>query len=394
MDRSFAGRPSPAGRLPPIGRLLRPLRATPPSRGRRTGGARAGRARSAPGVAWPLGGARRLLGAARTGLAFILRRRRARIALLGALLALALVAGGWLLLRHSSLVAVKRVQITGVRGPEASAIDAALVGAGRHMSTLDVRVGALRSAVAPFRVVREVHASASFPHGLAIRVVEQLPVAALTVGSMRSAVAADGVVLGPGLLSGSLPTLYGSYVPAPGQRLTSATLLAPLTILGAAPAPLARLVARVFSGPKGLTAAMSNGLQAYFGDASRPHAKWLSLARVLADPSSAGAANVDVRLPERPAAGFPPGVTPPARLAASGSAQTAEPSTTSEPTVEALAAGLARNTPAAGSTPGEAASAPPSGSGAATGTESTTPPPIEGGGARGEGSEASSETGG
>jgi hypothetical protein len=33
---------------------------------------------------------------------------------------------------------------------------------------------------------------------------------------------------------------------------------------------------------------------------------------VLADPGSVGASYVDVRVPERPAAGFPPGVTPPA----------------------------------------------------------------------------------
>ncbi len=61
---------------------------------------------------------------------------------------------------------------------------------------------------------------------------------------------------------------------------------------------------------------MRSGLLAYFGDATRPHAKWLSLARVLADPSSAGASYIDVRLPERPAAGFPAGARPPDASAA------------------------------------------------------------------------------
>jgi cell division septal protein FtsQ len=165
-----------------------------------------------------------------------------------------------MLLRHSPLVSVRHVQVTGVHGPEAAAIEAALVAAARHMSTLDVRPGTLRAAVAPFRVVREVHAVPSFPHGLHIRVIEQLPVAALTVGGIRTAVAADGVVLGPALLSGSLPTLNASYEPAVGQRVSDASLIAPLTVLGAAPEPLARLVVRVFSGPNGLTAAMRNGL--------------------------------------------------------------------------------------------------------------------------------------
>ena len=96
-------------------------------------------------------------------------------------------------------------------------------------------------------------------------------------------------------------------------------------MLGAAPAPLARFVVRAFTGPMGLTVAMRSGLRVYFGAASRPHAKWLSLVRVLADPSSAGASDVDVRLPERPAAGFPAGVTPPAASAAGvGSEQTGD----------------------------------------------------------------------
>ncbi len=93
---------------------------------------------------------------------------------------------------------------------------------------------------------------------------------------------------------------------------------------------------------------MRSGLLAYFGDASRPHAKWLSLARVLADSSCAGASYVDVRLPERPAAGFPPGVAPPA----SAGSQT-EQANSAESTVAALAAGLSGS---GGGASGEASS--------------------------------------
>ena len=147
--------------------------------------------------------------------------------------------------------------------------------------------------------------------------IEQPPVAALTVAGTKTAVAADGVVLGPALLrlaAGPRRRLE----PAPGQRLHDPALLGALAVLGAAPAPLAKLVTRAYNGPKGLTLAMRSGLLAYFGDATRPHAKWLSLARVLADPSSAGASYVDVRLPERPAAGFPGGVAPPRQRPGSG----------------------------------------------------------------------------
>src|SRR5665213_1684390 len=261
-------------------------------------------------------------GLARSSFQVISRHRRLRIGLLAVLVALPLLAGGWLLLRKSSFVAVEQVRVSGLHGPEARAIDAALSGAATHMSTLDVQTGALRAAVASFPVVRAVHAIPSFPHGLRIEVVEQLPVAALTIGGARTAVAADGVVLGPALLSSSLPTLsdgQSAAEPLVGAHVAGPSLLA---------AP----------GGQGLTVAMRNGLLVYFGDASRPHAKWLSLARVLAAPSSAGASYIDVRLPERPAAGFSSGSAPSAAASAGGRASTPES------TVAALAEGLTATT--------------------------------------------------
>jgi hypothetical protein len=151
------------------------------------------------------------------------------------------------------------------------------------------------------------------------------------------------VVLGPALLSSSLPTLGGSYEPLPGQRLQNYWLRASLSILGAAPAPLAHRVARVYLSSRGQTVAMRNGLLAYFGDATRPHAKWLSLARVLADPSSAGASYIDVRLPGRPAAGFPAGVAPP-DAGTWDALESTESTSSPESTVASLAAGLGAGT--------------------------------------------------
>jgi len=286
------------------------------------------------------------LGLTDRGVAWGRRHRRLRRALLALVVCLPLLAGGWLWLRDSPLVSVESVQVSGVHGPDARAIEAALSNAARHMSTLDVHIGALRAAVAPFRVVRDVGASSSFPHGLHIDVVEQPPVAALVVGGSRVAVAADGVVLGPALLSGSLPTLGGASEPISVPRLKSPSLLAALTVVGVAPAALARFMARVYEGPKGLTVAMRNGLLAYFGDASRPHAKWTALARVLADPSAAGASYVDVRLPGRPAAGFAAGTAPPGTTASGTTASNSEQTGTPQPTsgsesAAALAAGLA-----------------------------------------------------
>lgn len=306
-------------------------------------------------------------GLARTSFRLISRYRRLRLVLLGLLVALPLLAGGRLLLRDSSLSSVERVRVSGVHGADAQAIEAALAGAARHMSTLDVHPAALRAAVASFPVVRDVRAIPSFPHGLRIEVIEQLPVAALTVNGARTAVAADGVVLGPALLSSSLPSLNGVSEPLPGQRVQGPSLLAALTVLGAAPRPLARLATRVFTAShgQGLTVAMRSGLLVYFGDASRPHAKWTALARVLADPSSAGASYIDVRLPERSAAGFAPGHAPP-----ESGASTAVQSTTPESTVAALAAGLTATTGGGSTT----AAAPATAGGSTTVGESTTAP--------------------
>jgi cell division protein FtsQ len=301
-----------------------------------------------------------LAGLARSGFQAISHHRRLRIALLAALVALPLLAGGWILLRKSSFVAVEHVHVSGVHGPQAHAIDAALAGAAEHMSTLDVHPAALRAAVASFPVVQSVKASPRFPHGLRIEVTEQPPVAALTIGGTRTAVAADGVVLGPALLSGSLPALnagQSAIQPLTGQHVQGTSLLAELAVLGAVPKPLQRYVTRVYtSAGQGLTVAMRSGLLVYFGDAWRPHAKWTALARVLASSTSAGATYVDVRVPERPAAGFSSGgALSSSETTSSSTGSTTEPgqASTPESTVAALAAGLTDDTngePAAAST--------------------------------------------
>jgi cell division protein FtsQ len=261
------------------------------------------------------------------GITAVWAHRRLRIALLAVLIAIPLLTGAYQLLRHSSLSAVEHVQVRGlaaVHGADTAVIETALTGTAHGMSTLAVSPAALRAAVATYPIVGAIRAHPSFPHGLRIEVVERPPVAALVVNGASTAVAADGVVLGPGFLSGSLPLVNAgkatatttasaitTTLPPVGGSVRGASLLGALAILGAAPTPLAHEVTRVYSGSKGLTVALRGNLLAYFGDATRPHAKWLSLARVLADPSSAGASYIDVRLPERPAAGFAPGTIRP-----------------------------------------------------------------------------------
>lgn len=276
------------------------------------------------------------------------------------LIALPLLGGGWLWLRNSSLVAVRHVHISGVHGAEAIQIRTALDSVAAHMTTMDFDAGKLRAAAAPFMVVAGLHVTTSFPHTVRISVTERMPVAAFFAHGQSTAVAADGTVLGPALLSSSLPQVAGSLEPRTGSRLRAAALLADVAVIGAAPSSIARYIARVFEGREGLTVAMRNGLLVYFGDATRPHAKWLSLARVLVSSSSAGAVYVDVRLPERPAAGMSsesPSATPSAALSVGSS----------EPTTAALAASLSNAVGGGSSAPSSTSG---SGESEATSTES------------------------
>jgi cell division protein FtsQ len=265
------------------------------------------------------------------------RRLSLRVVICTAL-ALPLLGGSWMWLRNSSLVAVEHVHIAGAHGAQAIEIRHALDAAALRMSTMNVNTAALRSAVAAYPEVGAISASASFPHTLSIQVSERLPVATLVGPGERTAIAADGTVLGPALASDALPTVAAKTAPAPGTHLREASALAAAAALGAAPAPLLRYVTRVYEGPEGLTLQMHNGLLVYFGDDSYPHAKWLSLARVLSSPDASGATYVDVRLPARPAAGF----TQPGSPAASASKLTPAQVGTSDPAAAKLAEQLSR----------------------------------------------------
>jgi cell division protein FtsQ len=321
----------------------------------------------------------------RRALAWLSGNRLALRAGVALLVVGALLGGTWLWLRNSSLVAVRHVHITGVHGPDAIEIRTALDDAARRMTTLDFNEDALRAAVSSFAIVGALHAGTSFPHSVSVSVTERPPVAVLQSAGQRTAVAADGTVLGPAWLSGSLPLVSASVEPVAGGHLHEAQALAAVVVLGAAPAPIARFVARVYSGAEGLTVAMRNGLLVYFGDATRPHAKWMSLARVLTSPSVAGALYVDVRLPERPAAGFSAPSSSSAASTSNGSASSAStPVQTgaSDPTAAALAARLSN---AAG---GESTATPATGAGE---SETTSGSSTESGSSESEHSQEESE---
>ena len=89
---------------------------------------------------------------------------------------------------------------------------------------------------------------------------------------------------------------------------------------------------------------MRNGLLVFFGSAAAARAKWSSLVQVLADPGSAGAAYVDVRLPRRPAAGFR-GASTPSISTRGTEASGVDPIGSSEATIAAIAEALRGGAP-------------------------------------------------
>ena len=246
--------------------------------------------------------------------------------------------------RDSPIVAVRHVKVTGVSGPQAAQVRQAIRDAAHGMSTLHVDSGRIRAAVQSFPIVESVSVHGDLLHTLDVRVQEHLPVGALVLGSRRVPVAADGTIL-QGTLSKGLP-LVPVGAPPGGSRLVEGRALRLVALLAAAPTPLRARVSRVGYGPHGLTARIAHGPLLYFGPGTRLRAKWIAAARVLADYSSKGATYLDLRVPERPAAGGVVATTAPAPPPAPTAATTAVPTTATT-----AAAPPAASAPATAQTP-------------------------------------------
>jgi cell division protein FtsQ len=228
-------------------------------------------------------------------------RRRLRLVLL-VVAVLALLAGGWLWLRDSSLVRVTRVQVTGVTTSAEPRIEGALDAAARDMTTMRVDHGALRRAVAGFPSVAGLRVRTDFPHGMTIEVLERRPVAALVAGAQRISVTADGRLLRDVQDTMGLPAVEQPGLPG-GQRVTGPRVRAELAVAAAAPPDLLRRSQTVGYGRQGLQVELTDGPPLIFGSPERARDKWTAAARVIADPSSAGATYLDLRVPGRVAAG-------------------------------------------------------------------------------------------
>ena len=213
----------------------------------------------------------------------------------------AVAALGWFWLRVSTLVAVDDVTVAGVSGPDASRIRAVLEDAARDMTTLHVSEGDLHNAVAAYPQVKAIRVTTHFPHELDITVTEHNPVAVIVADGKRVPVSGDGHLL-RSVQPGEIATVQMSTVPG-GDRLTDPKANAAVEMLAAAPPALRGRVANAWTGSHGLSARLSRGPMLYFGTTDRLAAKWAAITRVLEDPEAAGALYLDVRIPERTAAG-------------------------------------------------------------------------------------------
>jgi cell division protein FtsQ len=230
-------------------------------------------------------------------------RRRAFVrGFLVVLLLAVVLGGGWLWLRDSGLVRVTDVRVTGSTTSEETAIRAVLDSAAREMTTLHVRRSVLDEAVAPYTSVAGLRVTTDFPHEMSIEVLEHRPVAALDVDGRRVPVSSGGIVLRGVRADRDLPSIRRPSTPADG-RVTDERTRAALAVAAAAPQPLLTRAERIWWGPRGLTIDLGNGPPLYFGTGDDPGAKWAGAARVLAEPSAAGATYLDLRVPGRVAAG-------------------------------------------------------------------------------------------
>ncbi len=237
-----------------------------------------------------------------------LRRRLAplvgRRVLLVALGCAVVLVPAWMWVRSSSLVAIERVRITGVGGPQASEIRRSLRSVALTMTTMDVNMARLQTSVRSYPQVRRIAVSTQFPHGIWIRVSERTAVAEILLDGHGIAVSGDGTLLRAGVAGyGPLPLIPLAVAPG-GDRLTGRWALAATKVLVAAPPQLRAQIKQVTStSANGIVAQLRGGPAIYFGAPDQAAAKWRAAVAVLADPSSAAALYIDVTDPSRPAAG-------------------------------------------------------------------------------------------
>lgn len=296
---------------------------------------------------------------------------RAGRALLLALLLVACMVTGWLWLRDAAFADVKKVRISGLTSTQAADVRASLTDVGTDMTTLHVRHDALLDAIKPYKTVAGLSVTTDFPDTLNVEVTERPLIAAVKIGGSRVPVVEDGSLLIGVRAEPNLPTIDAGRLHS-SSELADKKPLAAVAVLAAAPAPLHSRISDAQYESRGLTLKLRTGPDLVFGDAHRLRAKWAAAARVLAEPTAVGAVYLDLRVPERVAAG---GVTTPSAIAnADGPAGEATSSAPSPGADSTVAPGVGAGSVDSG-VPAPAPAAPSAGA-AAPVVPQPTPAPV------------------
>jgi cell division protein FtsQ len=229
----------------------------------------------------------------------VLRRRL----LAAVLLIVVLYAGYMSWFRNLSWFAIHDVTVDGATTSERQ-IESAIERVSGDMTTLHIKDGELRDAVAGFPTVASVQATTSFPHTLHVTITERLPVAFVRVGGGETAVSGDGYLLpGAEFDAKALPRIEGAAA-AHGARLDE-DAAAQAAILGATPRPLRdRVTSSTWDDQRGgVVLDLKGGPEVRFGDGSLARDKWAAAVAVLSSPERGSPSYLDVSVPERPVSG-------------------------------------------------------------------------------------------
>ena len=216
---------------------------------------------------------------------------------------LGLAAAYWFWFCDSSFVAVEKVAVDGIEGPETAAVTAALSRTAEKMTTLNVDDEELAASVSRFPTFAAIETDTDFPHGLTIHVTDRPPVLTASDGGPAVPVAADGTLLhGVNVAEAGLPAIQLESVPLKGKLKGEPLALA--QVAGAAPVPLRPLIdGLVVIEGDGIQVTLEGGIPVNFGDADAAEEKWAAVSAILANPQVKTLTHLDVRVPQRPSIG-------------------------------------------------------------------------------------------
>jgi Cell division protein FtsQ/POTRA domain, FtsQ-type len=216
----------------------------------------------------------------------------------------AILVAGWFWYRGSSLVKIRQVAVTGLSGPDVNQIRTALTQEALTMTTMNLSVNKLEQSVAGYPVVNSVSATTHGSHAVTISVIEKIPVATIS-GQVLDG---GGYVLAHDTAKETLPVLKPVGGVADEEltagQVTGVKNLAVLKVLAGAPYKfLPHVKNATFTNASGVVLQVRNGPQLQFGNDGNVSEKWQAVLRVLGSSSSAGACEINVTDPQRPAAG-------------------------------------------------------------------------------------------